>query len=105
MSNSLYYGEIVAKISYHLYQNPDHKANISHLMSKESDTEDSIWTLCADAARVFDAIEDLSDEHFIDWHAALDHFADEILNHLLLEKVPHIIDLVSMACRSIENTM
>ena len=32
MSNGLYYGEIVAKISYHLYQNPEHKAQITEVM-------------------------------------------------------------------------
>ncbi|MEO9804787.1 MAG: hypothetical protein ABJF04_16140 [Reichenbachiella sp.] len=97
MSKSLYYGEIVAKISYHLYQNPEHKTQISQVMGRESEDEDKVHTLCADAARVFDTLEDLAGEHFIDWSKALDCFADEILDHLLNGKIPQIMDLIFIA--------
>lgn len=61
MSNSLYYGEIAAKISAHLYQNPEQIMQLDLLMNSEAENDgDSIWTVCADAARVFDTLEDLS---------------------------------------------
>lgn len=105
MTNSLYYGEIVAKISCHLYQNPEHKAQISQVINTENDTDNTIWTLCADAAKVFDAIEDLSGEHFIDWNDALDHYADQVLEHLLDGRAPNIIDLISIASASVQQAV
>ena len=106
MSNSLYYGEIAAKISAHLYQNPDQIMEIDLILSQEDDKNDqTLWTICADAARVFDTIENLSEEHFIDWHEALDNYADGLLDHLLQGETPNIIDMVSMASESIQNTL
>lgn len=97
MSKSLYYGEIVAKISYHLYQNPEHKDQIIQTMGRDNESEDEVHTLCADAAKVFDTLEDLAGEHFIDWNEALDCFADKILECLLDGKVPQIMDLIFIA--------
>ncbi len=104
MHNTLYYGEIVAKISARLHQNPDHMVRITNMMSKEKNSNDSIWTLCADAAKVFDSIEDLSGEHFIDWHKAIDHYAQEVLDSLLIGGKLDIVDMVSMVARSIEDS-
>lgn len=101
MSNGLYYGEIVAKISYHLYQNPEHKAQITEVMGRDNENEDKVHTLCADAARVFDALEDLAADHFIDWNETLDVFADKVLDYLLAGKVPQIIDLIYIASNCI----
>lgn len=102
MRNSLYYGEIAARISAYLYKNPDHILQIDRSMSQHKESDDTIWTICADAARVFDTIEDLSDGHFIDWHKALDQYAEEVLDSLLIGQKPHIIDMVTMASRSIQ---
>ena len=101
MRNTLYYGEIAAKISAHLYQNPDHIIRIDESMKREQHS-DTIWTICADAARVFDTIEDLSGEHFVDWHRALDYYAKEVMEALLRGHKPYIVDMVSMASHSIQ---
>lgn len=106
MSNSLYYGEIAAKISAHLYQNPEQIMQLDLLMNSEAENDgDSIWTVCADAARVFDTLEDLSGEHYVDWHKALNSYADELLEHLLSGDLPTIIDMISMASLSILGTV
>ena len=97
MSNGLYYGEIVSKISYHLYQNPEYKAQITEVMGRDNENEDKVHTLCADAARVFDALEDLAGDQFIDWSETLDVFADKILEYLLGGRIPQIIDLIFIA--------
>lgn len=104
MQNTLYYGEMVAKISARLHQNPDHIARINRMINKEKNINDSIWTVCADAAKVFDSIEDLSGEHFIDWHKAIDRYAQEVLDFLLIGRKLHVVDMVSMVARSIEDS-
>ncbi|MFY0689063.1 MAG: hypothetical protein JXQ90_17970 [Cyclobacteriaceae bacterium] len=104
MSNTLYYGEMVAKISALLHRNPDHLKRIDHVMCEDQSTQDTIWTICADAGKVFDTIEDLSGEHFIDWHTALEHYAQEVQDFILLGKRPQVRDMISMAARSIENS-
>ncbi len=103
MSNSLYYGEIAAYISSKLVENPDNKTRIDHVMSNQSEG-DTIWTLCAEAAKVFDKVEDLSGEHFVNWYKAVDVFSQEMLDYLLSGKKPTIVDMVSMTARSIENS-
>ena len=104
MNNTLYYGEIVAKISSKLHQNPAHVKRIENVMSNQQEHQDTIYTLCADAARVFDKIENLSSDHYIDWHKASDIYAQNMLNYLLSGKKPNVIDMVSMTTRSIENS-
>ena len=100
----MYYGEIAAKISAIIHANHDHVERISRLIGNEHGQEDTIWSICAEAARVFDQIEDLSGEHFIDWHIATDKFAQEVLDCLLMGRRPFIVDMVSMAARSIEHS-
>jgi len=102
MSNNLYYGEIAAKISAHLYQNPQHISQINDCIESFSES-DTIWTLCADAARVFDTIEELSEERFVDWHEALEDYSAEILDFILDGQKPNLIDMVSLASQSIQN--
>jgi hypothetical protein len=103
MSNSLYYGEIVAKISGVLHQNPDHIMRINKFMSNDNYNGATLLTLCADAAKVFDKIEDLSQEHFIDWHNAVENYSLEILDYLLSGQKLNIIDITSLTTRSIKN--
>lgn len=102
MRNSLYYGEIAARISAYLYQNPDHIMQIDRVISQDSDSEDTIWTISATAARVFDVLEDLSEDQGVDWLKALDQYSEEVLDFLLVDSKPTTIDLISMAVRSIK---
>ncbi|MEQ8470025.1 MAG: hypothetical protein RIC35_02515 [Marinoscillum sp.] len=100
--NTLYFGEIVAKLSAHIHGNPDKVKRITATLDQFS--QDSIWTICSDAARVFDKIEDLSGEHFINWHQALEIYADYILNHLLSNRQLNIVDMISLASKSIQDS-
>ena len=102
MRNSLYYGEIAARISAYLYQNPHHILQIDRTISRDHDTEETLWTISANAARVFDILEDTADDQGIDWLKALDQYSEEVLDYLLLDSKPKTIDLISMAVRSIE---
>lgn len=104
MNNTLYYGEIAALIAGKFHQNPDHLIRISNIIG-QTNKIDSIWTLCADAASVFDKIEDLSDDYFINSHRAVEAYSQEIIDFLLLGKKPNVIDMVSIAARSIKNTI
>jgi hypothetical protein len=100
----MFYGEIAAKISAIIHANPDHVERISRLIGDTHNSDESICSICAEAARVFDQIEDLSGEHFIDWHIATDKYAQEVLDSLLMGRKPFIVDMVSMAARSIEHS-
>ena len=102
MQNTAYYGEIVAKISAHLHQSTDHITRITRVIDSHPDTGDTIWTVCAEAGRVLDQIEDLSGEHLIDWHQVSDSYAGQVLDHLLSGNKPYMVDFVSMVARSIE---
>lgn len=103
--STLYYGEIVAKITAHLYQNPDHRKRIIQVMKEGAHGDDSLWTICADAARVFDKTEDLASDFFIDWHLALEKYSAEILDHFLIGQKPTIPNMLLMASRSLESTI
>lgn len=104
MNDTLYYGEIVARIAGQIHQNPEHLLRINYTLSQDNGHGDTIWTLCADAGRVFDKIEDLSGEHHINWYKALDIYAGELLDYLLGGSKPHIIDMVSLVVRSLEQS-
>ena len=71
---TLYYGEIVAKISGYLHQNPDNIKRID-LAMRDNTQQETIHTLCADAGKVFDQMEELCSDHFIDWHKAQSEIA------------------------------
>ena len=104
MNNTLYYGEIAALIAGKFHQNPDHLIRIINTIGRTNKSE-SIWALCADAANVFDKIEDLSDDYFINSHRAVEIYSQEIIDFLLSGKKPNIIDMVSIAAHSIKNTV
>lgn len=103
MRNSLYYGEIAARISAYLYQNPQQLLHIDRLIGQQEDTQETLWTISANAAHVFDVMEDMASDHCIDWMKALDLYSEEVLEFLLLDSKPSTIDLFSMAVRSIES--
>lgn len=104
MNNTLYYGEIAALISAKIHQNPNHILRVKHTLStaKKSDT---LWAFCADAANVFDKIDDLSGDCFINSHHALDHYPHQILDVLLSGTIPSVVDMVSISANSIKNTL
>ncbi|MDN5215564.1 hypothetical protein QQ020_26035 [Fulvivirgaceae bacterium BMA12] len=105
MHNCFYYGyEIAAKISARLSKISEQITWLDHA-AKDENGDDIIYTICAEATKVFDTIEDLSGEIFVDWHKALDLYADKILDHLLKGRKPTIVQLISMAAHSIENTI
>ncbi|MDO5970317.1 hypothetical protein Q4Q35_10920 [Flavivirga aquimarina] len=103
MPNNLYYGEIAAYISGKLVENPDHKTRINHVIAMQPEKE-TIPIISAEAARVFDRLEDLSSDYFIDWHKAVSVYSEQILDCLLSGKMPTLIDMVSMTASSIQNS-
>lgn len=103
MTTNMYYGEIVAKITSHLFKSPAHIETLERTISTREDDGETIFTICADAARVFDTLENLSGEHFIDWNCALDYYATQILGHMLEGGTLHLADMISIASVSIQH--
>lgn len=102
MSKTLYYGEIVSIVSANLHKSPDHLKRISKVINSDPDYDDTIHTLSADAARIFDGIEDLSSNHYLDFIKASNIYSYEVRDYLLLGKVPDAIDMISMASNSLQ---
>ena len=98
---TLYYGEIAARISCQLVSICS--TNLRLQNDAEESIEDTICSISANAARVFDSLEDLSGEHYIDWNKALDSFALTIREHLLQGEVPTMADMILMAAKSLNN--
>ncbi|WP_268123923.1 hypothetical protein [Roseivirga pacifica] len=104
MTNTMYFGELVAKISGYMHHDPC-IVKMLHQNLKNSQgnhAKDELWTICSDAAMVFDKIEDLSGEHFVDWHKALDTYIQKLLNFLLKGTIPAMTDFVALVSNSIE---
>jgi len=103
MRNHINYGEIVATISAKLNRNPDHIMQIMQTLDEHKSTC-YIWTICADAGEVFNAIDEIIEDLDINWHNALDQYADGIKECFLLGTVPTKLDMLNLATRSMENT-
>jgi len=99
--NTLYYGEIVARIAIRL-SSLNHANDNQLPPQKDVSLEDMICDLSADSGRIFDQLEDLSGEHFIDWLSALEHYSDAIRSFILNGRMPSTVDMISMASKSIE---
>lgn len=98
MSQNIYYGTIVSKISGHFMQNCDH---ISMVVA--NDNEQVIWHTCTEASRVFYALENIIDDVDIDWELAVEEYADAVLNHLITGDKPQTPDFLLMASQTIQN--
>ena len=101
MHNTHFYGEVVAKISAYLHTNPAHKPRIEYALSQNCRETTSVLTLCADAGRVFNTIEDLSSDAVVDWSMALEGYSRAVLNFLLTGRKPDCLDMLFMASHSI----
>ncbi|WP_422355323.1 hypothetical protein [Roseivirga pacifica] len=106
MNNTLYYGEMVARISGFIHHDPVTLSRLENKlrMSGEMPDKNNVWTICANAAQVFDKIEDLSGEHYIDWHKALDIYSDKLRDVLLNGTAPSLADLIALASSSIQES-
>jgi len=106
MNSTLYYGEMVARISGFIHHDPITLSRLENKlrMSGEMPDKNNLWTICADAAQVFDKIEDLSGEHYIDWHKALDIYSDKLRDVLLNGTAPSMADLIVLASSSIQES-
>ncbi|KOF04159.1 hypothetical protein OB69_04045 [Roseivirga seohaensis subsp. aquiponti] len=102
--NTLYYGQIVARIAGRLYSINHHSNDNSWLNDHGMSMEDVICDVCADAGRVFDCLEDLSGEHFIDWSQALDHYSRTLLKSMTDGRIPCMADMISMAANSMDHS-
>lgn len=100
MSHTLFYTEIVRKISDHFFANPDHINMIAHRMNDEGET---IWQVCSEGADIFTSIQRHCEQCNADWYNAVDEYAGEILSHVLSGYRPNAIDMVIMASQAIQN--
>lgn len=102
MSNTMYYGEIVAQIAGRLYSINEHANDNNLPMKQDMSMEDMICDISADAGRIFDTLEDLSGEHFIDWRKALVHYSDALRSFILAGRIPGLADMISMAAKAMD---
>ena len=77
---------------------------IKHTLSKDN-TKNNLIGFCADAAHVFDKVEDLSNDVFINSYHALENYSQEMLDVLLSGHIPSIVDMVSISANSIKQTL
>lgn len=103
MKNYMYYGEIAARISARLHDDPQDLKEIQGVIEEQPDETYNLHSLSAEAARVFEMAEDLCDEYFIDWHRAVDHFARNIKEMLLKGEIARMLDLYILCAKSIEH--
>jgi len=101
-NNTLYYGEIVARIAGRLYSIDEHANDNNLPFRQDISMEDMICDISADAGRIFDCLEDLSGEHFIDWRKALEYYSDALRSFILAGRMPCMADMISMAAKSMD---
>lgn len=101
----MYYGEIVAHISSSLAKCTSSEAFLTTLIEQEKGDTYTLHSLCADAGRIFEMVEDLCDDYFLDWPSILDQYTLYIKESLLSKKVPEPIDLYLFTAQSIEETV
>lgn len=101
--NTTYYGEIVAEIAINLSPIIN-CANDNKLPKTDLSAKEMIRDICADAARIFYNLEDLSGEHFIDWTKALCHYCKALHSFILDGRMPAMADMISMVANSMDAT-
>lgn len=102
MSNRLYYGEIATRLSTNLYHNQDCLSEMDGEISYSHDDE-HLFSICSDAARAFTAMEELARDPSIPWDDALDDYTNDVLEHLQTNDNIDILDMVSMASKSVRS--
>ena len=101
MSNFMYYGEMVARISAYLHNRPEHRQPPEETIEIGHRPPRNFWALCADAAKIFKQVEDLCDDIQIDWHLAVEGYARELDSFLQNGQEPNVLELYQMTARSI----
>ncbi|MFY0601643.1 MAG: hypothetical protein JXR03_18360 [Cyclobacteriaceae bacterium] len=94
-----YYGEVVARISGVLHYNSS-EDELSNIFNDG----DTVFTFSAEAARIFNTLEDLSGEMNVDWLKALERYSCKLLSALINKQKPNVVDMISMAACSMENS-
>jgi hypothetical protein len=100
MRNNLYYREIADRMSNRLLENPDQQDELDEIIAREYGDESSVYTICAKAACVFDAVEEISQDDLIDWDHALDEYADEVIDQIMAGDRLDTLDMISLATAS-----
>ena len=102
MNHHIFYGEIRNQIVSELFKNPDYLFEIDRKIEFENE-EETIFTLCCEAAQIFYTIQDLSGHcHSTDVTKAIKHYSSAILNQLVKDKKLTAIDLIVMASETIK---
>ena len=101
MHQNLYYGEIAAHITDHLYQYPDRIMQIDRVLGASHYPEDTLHALIGNAAHIFATIQDLFDQETVNWSQALQIYSNDLVDFLLIGDKPRLIDMVDMVSKSI----
>lgn len=102
MSKYLYYAEIRNKMASKILSNPellDALQKSDGLECKQS----GLQTVCNEAARIFEAIQLLSEKSdTLNLSLALHNYSNEVFNQLLNDEQPLVIDLIVMAGQTLQ---
>ena len=104
MRNTLYYREIVERMSNRFLQNQDQLDRIDEILeATASGEEGSFSSICELAADALGTVQEFSDDHDVDWDHAMDEYADHIIDHLIAGDNLDALDLISLASSSGQN--
>ncbi|OIQ19311.1 MAG: hypothetical protein BM557_06295 [Flavobacterium sp. MedPE-SWcel] len=102
MHKPIYYAEIRNKIVTEMLNN----AELLALLEKDTALvckEENMYTLCSEAARIFETIQQLSKtDNLIPVSRAVSVYTDTLLQQLLRGEKPLLIDLIVMASQTIQ---
>ena len=102
MHQSLYYGEIAAHITDRLYQYPDRIMQIDRSLNLSDNPDETLFTLVGQSAHIFATVQDLFDDEPLNWMKAVELYADNILESLLIGNKPQTINFLQMVTQSIQ---
>ncbi|WP_442267633.1 hypothetical protein ACSIGC_08170 [Tenacibaculum sp. ZS6-P6] len=101
MENHIFYSEIRNQIVSELLSSPGDLLKIKHIVHLE-DNEQSHFSICSEAARVFYAVQDLSGVKIMNQSQALSHYSKRIFKCLIKKKKLAGIDMVTIASQTIQ---
>ena len=90
-------------MSNRLLENPEQINEIDEIIAREYGDDNTVYSVCAKAALVFGAIEELSENDVLDWDHALDEYVDEVIDHLIAGDKLDTLDMIAMATVSGQN--
>ena len=101
MTNHIFYSEIRNQIVSELMDRPGDLLKIKRIMNLEN-KEQSHFSICSEAARVFYSVQDLSGIKIINQSKALSYYSKKVFKKFIEKKKLTSIDIISIASETIQ---